>query len=64
MIRSFSDGIFNVKIELDETDKKQTNLLNRVLEFNDKSRPNYKAVRRKAIIFVMTVKMLPMREET
>ena len=48
MIRSFSDVIFNGKIELDETDKKQNNLLNRVLEFNDKSRPNYKAGKKKS----------------
>ena len=47
MIRSFSDGIFNGKIKLDETDKKQTNLLNKILEFNDKSRPDYEAGKKK-----------------
>ena len=32
--RSFGDNVYNGKITINEADKKQTNLLNGILEFN------------------------------
>ena len=39
MTRYFSDSIFNHKTTLDEANKKHSNLLNNILEFNSTSRP-------------------------
>ena len=45
--RSFGDNIFSVKITISETDKKQSNLLNVISNFNDKVRPRSKADKEK-----------------
>ena len=46
-IRSFEDSIFNGKTKLDEADKKQSNLLKNILEFNHKARLGAKADKKK-----------------
>ena len=38
-IRSFRDSIFTGNISIDEADMDQTNLLENIVKFNDKSRP-------------------------
>ena len=42
-IRSFGDSIFTGKITLSEADKKQSNLLDDISNFNNKVRPGSKA---------------------
>ena len=42
-IRSFGESIFNGKITISEADKKQSNLIKAILQFNDKVRPRPKA---------------------
>ena len=41
-IRSFGDNIYTGKINIDEAEMDQTNLLENMVEFNDKSRPKSK----------------------
>ena len=40
MIRSFGKSIYTVKINIDEAEMYQSNLLNILLGFNEKPRPN------------------------
>ena len=47
MIRSFGDSFFNGEIAISEADKKQTNLLDIILNFNNKVRPKPKADKEK-----------------
>ena len=42
-IRHFGDSIFNGKITMSEADNKQSNLLDVILNFNNKVRPRSKA---------------------
>ena len=46
-IRSFGDYIYNPKITISEDDKKYSNLLNIILDFNSKVRPRSKANKEK-----------------
>ena len=46
-IRSFGDNIYNGKIIINEANIKQSNLLNSILEFNNKARPRSKADKEK-----------------
>ena len=39
MIRSFGDNIYNRKISIDEAKMDQSNLLENMVEFNNKTRP-------------------------
>ena len=55
MIRSFGDCIFNGKVTLVELDKKQSSLLNKILEFSVSQDQSIKQVRRKRKILLMTV---------
>ena len=55
MIRSFGDCIFNGKVTLVELDKKQSSLLNKILEFRVSQDQSIKQVRRKRKILLMTV---------
>ena len=48
-IRSFRDSVFNGKITINEADKKQSNVLDVILNFNDKVRPRSKADKKKNI---------------
>ena len=48
-IRSFGDSIFNRTITIREADKKQSNLLERILKSNDKVRPGSKTHKEKKI---------------
>ena len=41
-IKSFGESIFSCKITLDETDKKQSNLLNNIIYFNSRTKPRVK----------------------
>ena len=41
-IKSFGDSIYNGKINIDETEMDQSNLLKNTVKFNDKSRPKTK----------------------
>ena len=41
-IKSFGESIFSCKITLDETDKKQGNLLNNIIYFNSRTKPRVK----------------------
>ena len=41
-IRSFDDNIYNSKIGINEVEMDQTNLLENMIEFNNKSRPKTK----------------------
>ena len=45
--RSFGDSIFTVKITISEADKKQSNLLDVILNSNNKVRPRSKADKEK-----------------
>ena len=38
-IRSFGDSIYTGKFNIDETEMDQTNLLEKMVKFNSKSRP-------------------------
>ena len=40
--RSFGDSIYNGKISLDEVEMEQTNLLENIVDFSNKSRPRLK----------------------
>ena len=51
-IRSFGDSNFSDKITIGETDKKQSNLLNAVLSFNNKVRPRSKADEEKKVVLM------------
>ena len=51
-IRSFGDSYFSEKITIGETDKKQSNLLNAVLSFNNKVRPRSKADEEKKAVLM------------
>ena len=51
-IRSFGDSNFSDKITVGETDKKQSNLLNAVLSFNNKVRPRSKADEEKKVLLM------------
>ena len=42
MIRSFGDSIYTGKIPIDERDIDQSNLLENMVKFNNKSRPKNK----------------------
>ena len=42
MIRSFGESIIDGKITISEADKDQSNLLENIVEFNNKSRPRTK----------------------
>ena len=46
-IRSFGVSIFTGKITIREADKKQSNILDVILKFNDKVRPTAKADKEK-----------------
>ena len=46
-IRSFGNGNFNSKITISEADKKQSNLMNNIIDFDSKVRPRSKMVSRK-----------------
>ena len=47
MIRSFRDSIFDDKITINEACKKQSNVLEHLLKFNDKSKPRSKENKKK-----------------
>lgn len=47
MIRSFRDSIFDDKITINEAYKKQSNLLEHLSKFNDKSKPRAKENKKK-----------------
>ena len=51
-IRSLGDSYFSNKITIGETDKKQSNLLNAVLSFNNKVRPRSKADEEKKAVLM------------
>ena len=51
-IRSFGDSYFSDKSTIGETDKKQSNLLNAVLSFNNKVRPRSKADEEKKVLLM------------
>ena len=44
-LRSFSDNIYTGKININEADMDQTNLLENMVEFNSKFRPNQNKAR-------------------
>ena len=47
-IRTFGDDIYNGEITLEEADKYQSDLLNEIKNFNDKTRlKNYKKTRKR-----------------
>ena len=46
-IKSFGESIFSCKITLDETDKKQGNLLNNIIYFNSRTKPRVKSDKEK-----------------
>ena len=46
-IRSFDEKISIGKVSISETDKKQSNLLNSIFEFNNKARQDQKQTKRK-----------------
>ena len=51
MIRSFRDNIYTGKISIDEADMDQSNLLENMVKFNNKSKPKQKKkVRKKLLI--------------
>ena len=60
-IISFGDSIFNGKITISEADKKQSSLLNTILNFNSKVRPRTKADKGKKAM-LMIVHMLFMKD--
>ena len=47
MIRSFGDSILNGKVTISEADKNQSNLFEKVLEFNTKVTQDLKQIKRK-----------------
>lgn len=51
-IRSFGHSIFSGKIALSGVDKKQSNVLENILEFNCKTRPKSKADEKKKLILL------------
>ena len=52
-IRSFGDSIYHGKIHIKEAEKKQTNLLENIVNFSNKSRPRSKKVRIKNKILLI-----------
>ena len=56
IIRSFGDSIFTGNITISEANEKQSNLLDVILNFNNKFRPRSKADKDKKAIF-MKMKM-------
>ena len=52
-IRSFGDSIYHGKIHIKEAQKKQTNLLENIVNFSNKSRPRSKKVRIKNKILLI-----------
>ena len=52
-IRSFGDSIYHGKIQIQEAQKKQTNLLENIVNFSNKSRPRSKKVRIKNKILLI-----------
>ena len=47
MIKSFRESIFNGKITINEADKKKSNLLQNIVEFNIRAKPKAKTVKKK-----------------
>ena len=52
-IRSFGDSIYHGKIHIKEAEKKQTNLLENIVNFSNTSRPRSKKVRIKNKILLI-----------
>ena len=52
-IRSFSESIYSGKITIDEAEEDQSNLLENMVEFNNKSRPKNKEGKEKKEIFLL-----------
>ena len=52
-LKSFGDSIYNGKISIDEADIEQTNLLENIVNFSNKSRPRSKKVRIKNKILLI-----------
>ena len=53
MLRSFGDNIFTVKIFVVEAEINQSNVLENIVEFNDKPRPRKKEIPKKQEILLI-----------
>ena len=61
-IRSFGESIYTGKTNINQTEMDQTNLLENIIEFNNKSKPKIKEGQGKNEI-LLTVKVLFMKDE-
>ena len=61
-IRSFGESIYTGKTNINQTEMDQTNLLENIIEFNNKSKPKIKEGQDKNEI-LLTVKVLFMKDE-
>ena len=51
-VRSFGDSVYNGKIIIDEAEMEQTNLVENIVDFSNKSRPRWKKDRIKTKILL------------
>ena len=61
-IRSFGDDVYNNKITINEADQKQSDLVEYIMNFNNKTRPKTKDDRKIRKIFLIALKIFIMAE--
>ena len=58
IIRSFDENIYSGKITIDEADQEQADLLEYILNFNNKARPNNRDDKKTKKMFLILQKVL------
>ena len=62
-IRSFGDDIYSNKITINEADQEQSDLVEYILNFNNKTRPKIKMIKKTKKIFLIAHKIFFMVEK-
>ena len=59
-IRSFGDDIYSSKITINEADQEQSDLIDYIIDFNNKTRPKNKDDKKTKTIFLIVHKVFTM----
>ena len=60
IIRSFGDDIYSSKITINEADQEQSDLIDYIIDFNNKTRPKNKDDKKTKTIFLIVHKVFTM----